>query len=100
MWDAPGAGCPLQAIGEELLATIDDYDLLLSSDTNFMLGRWLEWAKDWSEVPANKAQLEYRMPARPLCRCLVACVHAQNQEQQPITKTAMFAIGLLVFVCL
>jgi hypothetical protein len=47
------------ALGNQLLAVMDDYDLLLSSDTNFMLGRWLEWAKDWSEIPANKAQLEF-----------------------------------------
>lgn len=48
-----------KALGVQLLAIIDDYDLLLSSDTNFMLGRWLEWAKDCSDVPANKAQLEF-----------------------------------------
>ena len=29
--------------GAKLLQIIDDYDLLLSSDTNFQLGRWLAW---------------------------------------------------------
>eukprot|EP00040_Diaphanoeca_grandis_P013834 m.69908 g.69908 ORF g.69908 m.69908 type:complete len:890 (+) comp24154_c0_seq1:29-2698(+) len=44
--------------GQQLLTIIDDYDLLLSTDTNFMLGRWLEWSKNWSAVPANRENLE------------------------------------------
>eukprot|EP00666_Eupelagonemidae_sp_cell4sb_P007886 gene7886-780_t len=35
------------AAGAELLAIIDDYDRLLSSDANFMLGRWTAWARGW-----------------------------------------------------
>jgi hypothetical protein len=31
--------------GNALLTIIDDYDKLLSSDANFMLGRWIEWAR-------------------------------------------------------
>ena len=31
--------------GSALLAIIDDYDKLLSTDTNFMLGRWIAWAR-------------------------------------------------------
>jgi hypothetical protein len=44
--------------GAELLAVIDDYDTLLSSDTNFMLGRWIGWARhslDTNETQATAA---------------------------------------------
>eukprot|EP00041_Stephanoeca_diplocostata_P038457 m.1517851 g.1517851 ORF g.1517851 m.1517851 type:complete len:1260 (-) comp25219_c0_seq4:160-3939(-) len=47
------------ALGGQLLMILEDYDLLLSSDTNFMLGRWLEWSKSWSNTTAGKANLEF-----------------------------------------
>ena len=49
------------AVAKEALAIIDDYDLLLSSDVNFMLGRWLAWADsdDWGQSPSSKAQLAF-----------------------------------------
>ena len=37
----------------------DDYDALLSTDTNFMLGRWQKWALSWGDDDATKANLEY-----------------------------------------
>jgi len=43
----------------ELMSTIDDYDKLLSTDTNFMLGRWLKWARSWGDDADAKANLEY-----------------------------------------
>merc|ERR1719422_111894 len=30
---------------QKLLEIIDDFDRLLSTDSNFMLGRWLKWAQ-------------------------------------------------------
>lgn len=46
-------------LGGQLLMILEDYDLLLSSDTNFMLGRWLEWSKGWSNTTTGKANLEF-----------------------------------------
>ena len=44
------------------LEIIDDYDALLSTDTNFMLGRWQSWARSWADAGADddiKNNLEY-----------------------------------------
>jgi|EP01044_Picomonas_judraskeda_P019536 hypothetical protein len=40
---------------------LDDYDALLSTDTNFMLGRWQAWARSWADPGADavKDNLEY-----------------------------------------
>eukprot|EP00051_Salpingoeca_urceolata_P011079 m.136572 g.136572 ORF g.136572 m.136572 type:complete len:913 (-) comp16976_c2_seq5:202-2940(-) len=38
-----------RAVGDRMLTTMDDYDALLSTDTNFMLGRWIDWAR--SSIP-------------------------------------------------
>lgn len=47
------------ALGQRLLGTIDDYERLLATDDNFLLGRWLAWARAWGEDDASKALLEY-----------------------------------------
>eukprot|EP01051_Picozoa_sp_SAG22_P010023 SAG22_NODE_877_length_6715_cov_28.285369_4_plen_367_part_00 len=51
------ANATKQAAG--LLEMLDDYDELLSSDTNFMLGPWVGWAKSWSAAPREQAWLEF-----------------------------------------
>jgi hypothetical protein len=40
---------------------LDDYDALLSTDTNFMLGRWQAWARSWADTNADEIRnnLEY-----------------------------------------
>jgi alpha-N-acetylglucosaminidase len=45
--------------GEDLLGLIDDYDRLLSTDTNFMLGTWIDWARQWGATDAEKDWLEF-----------------------------------------
>mmetsp|Transcript_102308 Transcript_102308/g.180245 ORF Transcript_102308/g.180245 Transcript_102308/m.180245 type:complete len:734 (-) Transcript_102308:82-2283(-) len=42
-----------------LLAVIDDFDRLLSTDENFMLGRWLSWAQAWGATPEEKKWLDF-----------------------------------------
>jgi hypothetical protein len=49
----------VSASASRLLEIIDDYDLLLSSDPNFMLGRWVTWAEDCSADAEGKAQLRF-----------------------------------------
>lgn len=58
---AYGAGnlAETKKLGGALLEIIDDYDLLLSADTNFMLGRWLEWAGEWSNTTEGKQSLDF-----------------------------------------
>ena len=46
-------------LSAQMLQTIDDYDELLSSDGNFLLGRWIKWARDWGKDEAEKDQFEY-----------------------------------------
>ena len=41
------------------LAIIDDYDSLLSTDPNFLLGRWLNWSAAWAHDEPSAANLEY-----------------------------------------
>lgn len=48
----------VHALAAQLLATIDDYDTLLSSDDNFLVGRWISWARAWGGDDAAKASLE------------------------------------------
>jgi hypothetical protein len=50
-------GCA--ALEKQLLQTLDDYDALLSTDTNFMLGRWQSWALSWGDDDKTKVNLEY-----------------------------------------
>lgn len=40
---------------------LDDYDAVLSSDPNFMLGTWIAWARspEWSNVTAHRDWLEF-----------------------------------------
>ena len=47
------------SLAKTLLATIDDYDELLATDTNFLLGRWIGWARSWSATAAGQDLLEY-----------------------------------------
>ena len=42
------------SLSTQLLAIIDDYDLLLSSNEHFMLGRWIGWARN--SVPGETAK--------------------------------------------
>lgn len=49
----------LSASTARLMDILNDYDLLLSSDTNFMLGRWTSWAEDWGADPAAKSLLKF-----------------------------------------
>ena len=60
-WQAFAAGnaSALAALGAALLAVIDDYEALLATDSNFLLGRWIQWARSWSSSDAGKALLEY-----------------------------------------
>ena len=46
-------------LAKRMLATIDDYDALLATDANFLLGRWLAWARSWGDGEAAKKLLEY-----------------------------------------
>ena len=41
---------------EELLQTIDDYDALLSTDVNFLLGRWVHWARAYEPYPQKSEE--------------------------------------------
>mmetsp|Transcript_36823 Transcript_36823/g.96463 ORF Transcript_36823/g.96463 Transcript_36823/m.96463 type:complete len:379 (+) Transcript_36823:1-1137(+) len=54
-----GSATAVAASTTRLLAIVDDYDLLLSADSNFMLGRWVSWAEEWSDIPSNKEQLRF-----------------------------------------
>ena len=49
------------SLSQQLLNILDDYDALLSTDTNFMLGRWQSWARSWADAGADgiKNNLEY-----------------------------------------
>ena len=42
------------SLAKTLLAMIDDYDELLATDTNFLLGRWIGWARSWSATAAGR----------------------------------------------
>eukprot|EP01065_Artemidia_motanka_P051521 TRINITY_DN9112_c0_g1_i1.p1 TRINITY_DN9112_c0_g1~~TRINITY_DN9112_c0_g1_i1.p1 ORF type:complete len:827 (+),score=257.62 TRINITY_DN9112_c0_g1_i1:54-2534(+) len=46
-------------LGAGLLEIIDDYDRLLSTDTNFMLGRWTNWSRGWGATEDEKNWLEF-----------------------------------------
>ena len=41
------------------LEMIDDYDALLNTDTNFMLGPWIAWARSWSNDTKQQDWLEF-----------------------------------------
>ena len=47
------------ALASQLLRTIDDYDALLATDRNFLLGRWLAWARGWGVDEKAKGLLEF-----------------------------------------
>jgi alpha-N-acetylglucosaminidase len=42
-----------------LLTLLDDYDSLLSSDTNWMLGTWIAWARSWSDDKTEQDFFEF-----------------------------------------
>merc|ERR1712151_141128 len=46
-------------VSQRLLEIVDDFDRLLSTDENFMLGRWLKWAQSWGESPAEKKWMDF-----------------------------------------
>ena len=48
-------------LSQELLTILDDYDALLSTDVNFMLGRWQSWARGWADAGADdvRSNLDY-----------------------------------------
>jgi len=46
-------------LGDMMLHIIDDYDMLLSCDTNFMLGRWQKWSRSWAQTEAEANWLEF-----------------------------------------
>eukprot|EP01062_Namystynia_karyoxenos_P058893 TRINITY_DN50349_c0_g1_i1.p1 TRINITY_DN50349_c0_g1~~TRINITY_DN50349_c0_g1_i1.p1 ORF type:complete len:862 (+),score=324.47 TRINITY_DN50349_c0_g1_i1:79-2586(+) len=47
------------AYGKGMLELIDDYDTLLSSDSNFMLGPWIAWAREWGADEDEQQWLEF-----------------------------------------
>jgi hypothetical protein len=49
----------VQRAGDVLLTIIDDYDRLLSTDSNFMVGPWIAWARSWGSDEAEKQWLEF-----------------------------------------
>lgn len=48
-----------KAAGATLLGTIRDFDAILSTDPNFMLGPWISWARGWSNVTKEQDWLEF-----------------------------------------
>ena len=48
-----------KAVGATLLGTIRDFDAILSTDPNFMLGPWISWARGWSNVTEEQDWLEF-----------------------------------------
>jgi alpha-N-acetylglucosaminidase len=54
-----GNKAAVASAGEELMPLIDDYDRLLSTDTNFMLGPWIDWARQWGATDVEKDWLEF-----------------------------------------
>ena len=42
-----------------LLTLLEDYDSLLSSDTNWMLGTWIAWARSWSDDKTEQDFFEF-----------------------------------------
>ncbi|XP_065187181.1 alpha-N-acetylglucosaminidase-like [Sycon ciliatum] len=48
----------LARIGKALLTIVKDLDQLLSTDTNYLLGHWLDTAKDWATDDAERKQFE------------------------------------------
>lgn len=56
---AKGDRVAIVQLSQTMLAMLDDYDALLSSDVNFMLGRWQAWSRGWSTDPTEQAKLEF-----------------------------------------
>jgi len=48
-----------KAVAGEMLGVLSDLDRLLSTDENFMLGRWLDWARSWGHDDAEQTWLEF-----------------------------------------
>jgi len=48
-----------QAEGARILIVMDDFDRLLSTDENFMLGRWLKMARSWGATPEEQRWLDW-----------------------------------------
>jgi alpha-N-acetylglucosaminidase len=55
------AGSASNATAHEttLLEMLDDYDNLLSSDANFMLGTWITWSRSWSDEKVEQDFFEF-----------------------------------------
>ncbi|CAE7860256.1 NAGLU [Symbiodinium sp. KB8] len=45
------------AAQQTILAILDDLDALLSTDENFLLGRWLAWAEHWAHTDSDRKLL-------------------------------------------
>ena len=45
------------AAQQTILAVLDDLDALLSTDENFLLGRWLSWAEQWAHTDSDRKLL-------------------------------------------
>ena len=53
------------SLATTLLGIMDDYDMLLSTDVNFMLGRWIAWARNATGPSASVAAQDlYEFNAR------------------------------------
>lgn len=48
-----------KALAQSMLSLLEDYDTLLSSDVNFLLGPWLRNARAWGEDAGEQAWLEF-----------------------------------------
>eukprot|EP00755_Sulcionema_specki_P003087 Sspe_Gene.3497::Locus_1162_Transcript_1_1_Confidence_1.000_Length_2577::g.3497::m.3497/K01205/NAGLU; alpha-N-acetylglucosaminidase len=49
----------INTTGAKILEFIDDYDSLLGTDYNFMLGRWIHWARGWGTTTEESNWLEW-----------------------------------------
>ena len=54
-----GAAKNATSAATKLLEMLDDYDELLGSDKNFMLGTWIAWARSWSNITNEQEFFEY-----------------------------------------
>lgn len=45
--------------GHKLVKTLSDLNLLLSSDENFLLGKWIGEAKRWGKTETERIQMEF-----------------------------------------
>merc|ERR1711871_1635624 len=55
-----------QQSGKKLVGLIDDFDTLLNTNENFMLGPWIKWARQWGDGKAKAIGDWYEFNARNL----------------------------------